>query len=350
MKPALLTGALAVAAVATVAPVVQAVKLPDGLTPEDRAHAKAASVEAIAGAIRESEIVLGKRTSPSGTYAPANISCPQLNTTGATYVGFIRNASGFQLNPAEDTYIRNHRAARQSDWNTWLKQSQIGLDSDVPGGFDNYTSDQSRVPTVGIAFSGGGYRAMLNGAGVFAGLDGRNDTAKQIGTGGLVQLADYLVGLSGGSWLTGSVAINDYPTTQQLIDEIWNLDSNLVLPDSGKISFYSSLIHDVNQKKDFVGNGYWTGITDYWARALSYHLINNTKYPEHGINVTWGDVRNVSRFQDFTYPYPIIVADERGTFYVLLFRSLPSCDLPLLTLGNGNRGICSITASSLFFR
>lgn len=311
MKTSLLAGLVAAAAAL---PAAQAASLPDGLAAEERANAKAESVERVARAIVARDELLGKRTAPSGSYAPANITCPQLNTTGATYVGLIRNASSFQVSPDEATYIRNHRAARRSDWNAWLKQSQVGLDSLVPGGFDNYTSDPSRVPKIGIASSGGGYRAMLNGAGVFAAFDGRNDTAKAIGTGGLLQAADYISGLSGGSWLTGSVAMNDYPTTQRLHDEVWNLDSNLVVPSDGKISFYTGLIRDVDDKKDFVGNGHWTGITDYWARALSHHLINDTMYPDHGVNATWSDVRNTSNFQNFQYPFPIIISDERGTY------------------------------------
>lgn len=74
------------------------------------------------------------------------------------------------------------------------------------------------------------------------------------------------------------------------------------------------MIRDVHDKKQFVGNGHWTGITDYWARALGTHLLNDTMYPRHGVNATWSDVQRVSNFENAAYPYPIIVADERGTF------------------------------------
>lgn len=72
-------------------------------------------------------------------------------------------------------------------------------------------------PTVGIAVSGGGFRAALVGAGTFNALDGRNSSSVQAGTGGVLQLASYMTGLSGGSWFVGSFAINDQPTIYDLV-------------------------------------------------------------------------------------------------------------------------------------
>lgn len=72
-------------------------------------------------------------------------------------------------------------------------------------------------PTVGIAVSGGGFRAALVGAGTFNALDGRNTTAVQAGTGGVWQLASYMTGLSGGSWFVGSLAINSNPSIYDLV-------------------------------------------------------------------------------------------------------------------------------------
>lgn len=72
-------------------------------------------------------------------------------------------------------------------------------------------------PNVGIAVSGGGFRAALYGAGTFSAFDGRNDSAVQAGTGGVWQLATYMTGLSGGSWFVGSLAINNAPSIQALV-------------------------------------------------------------------------------------------------------------------------------------
>ena len=57
---------------------------------------------------------------------------------------------------------------------------------------------------------------MLYSAGIAQGLDGRNATANERGTGGVLQLADYFAGLSGGSWVTGAFAINNWPTVSSL--------------------------------------------------------------------------------------------------------------------------------------
>ncbi|KDN46144.1 putative lysophospholipase [Tilletiaria anomala UBC 951] len=261
-------------------------------------------------------LALTPRSAPSGDYAPSTISCPAASaanaSAGLSYSGQLRNASTRTLNPDEANYIAQHRAAKQADWTSWLSQSQVGLDAAVPGGFSNYTGgNASRVPRIAIATSGGGLRAMLYGAGVFSALDSRNSTATQVGTGGLLQLADYVTGLSGGSWLTGSVALNDYPTTQSLHDGTWDLESNLIVPQDNALNFYANIIEDVDEKRSYATSNY-TGITDYWGRALSYHLLNSTKYANHGAATTWSDVRNVSNFQSFAYPFPIVIADQRN--------------------------------------
>ncbi|KAJ4136632.1 Lysophospholipase 1 [Fusarium falciforme] len=58
------------------------------------------------------------------------------------------------------------------------------------------------MPKIAVACSGGGYRAMLSGAGMLAAMDNRTDGANEHGLGGLLQGATYLAGLSGGNWLT----------------------------------------------------------------------------------------------------------------------------------------------------
>ena len=109
---------------------------------------------------------------------------------------------------------------------------------------------------------------MLYGGGVFNALDSRNNSAVSAKTGGLLQLVDYIAGLSGGSWLTGSVAINDYPTTQALHDSVWNLESNLVFPSDDALTEYASILAEVQDKRSFTGS-FYTGITDLWSRALA---------------------------------------------------------------------------------
>lgn len=47
---------------------------------------------------------------------------------------------------------------------------------------------------------------MLVGGGMLAAFDGRSEDAVAANTGGILQLSRYVVGVSGGSWMTGSLA------------------------------------------------------------------------------------------------------------------------------------------------
>lgn len=103
------------------------------------------------------------------------------------------------------------------------------------------TPSTSNMPKVAIAFSGGGLRAMLSGAGVFDGLDSRSTTAKpNLNDGkptvnGLLDWASYMTGLSGGSWLIGASAQNNYATIDSLRSKIWK--NPQLIPDLSDFGF-----------------------------------------------------------------------------------------------------------------
>jgi len=149
------------------------------------------------------------------------------------------------------------------------------------------------------------------------GLDGRNTTAQNRGTAGFLQLADYIAGLSGGSWAVGSLALNDWPTAQELADNTWNLNEDLIIPQDNTISYYADIVTDVAGKRN---EGFSTGIVDYWGRALSYHLVNSS-YPNQGQATTFSDIRNTSNFESATFPFPLVVADEREAGELLIYRN-----------------------------
>jgi len=98
---------------------------------------------------------------------------------------------------------------------------------------------------------------------------------------------------------------------------VWNLSNNLVIPSDNTISFYTALVTQVADKRD---EGFPTAITDYWGRALSYHLVNNT-YPNEGEGTTFSDIRNTSNFVSAAYPFPLIVADEREPGELLIYQN-----------------------------
>ena len=158
---------------------------------------------------------------------------------------------------------------------------------------------------------------QIHGAGYVMGLDGRNTTAQARGTAGFLQLASHISGLSGGSWAVGSLALNDWPTAQTLAESTWNLEDDLIVPADGKLGYYTDIVVDVAGKRE---EGFTTGIVDYWGRALSYHLVNDS-YPDQGQATTWSDIRNTSSFQSAAFPFPVVVADEREAGELLIYRN-----------------------------
>jgi lysophospholipase len=184
-------------------------------------------------------------------YAPTtNVQCPDVSAGPLIRVFTPQSQS---LHPDEDTYVKHRRAnVIPNAWKDWLGDaSQIGYD---------LSTLQGAYPQVAIALSGGGYRAAQYGAAVLNALDGRNTSAKSAGTGGLLQVASYLGGLSGGAWLTGSLYANNWPSAYDMVlgdgkdGNGWLLDLDLVIPDGTNIfskknqKFFDSIMESVYAK------------------------------------------------------------------------------------------------------
>lgn len=84
--------------------------------------------------------------------------------------------------------------------------------------------------------------------GMAMGLMADNQHAKDAGTGGWFDAMLYMAGLSGGSWATTTYIANEGMMPTDLANNVWNLDSNLIFPSDGKVSFYSDLMDEVNAK------------------------------------------------------------------------------------------------------
>lgn len=104
---------------------------------------------------------------------------------------------------------------------------------DASAYIEKHKDNATALPNIGIAFSGGGYRAMLNGAGAVAAFDSRTPNSTSNGKlGGLLQSATYIAGLSGGGWLLGSMYMNNFTSIQNIIDrngdgEMWQLGNSI---------------------------------------------------------------------------------------------------------------------------
>ena len=150
---------------------------------------------------------------------------------------------------------------------------------------NSHSNNITALPNIAIAASGGGYRAMLNGAGGVAAFDSRSPNSTAPGQlGGLLQSATYFAGLSGGSWLVGSIYGNNFTTIQNLISGAgnsgtWDFTNSIIEgPNHGfqlltSADYYRNLFDQVEDKSN---EGFNTTLTDYWGRALSYQLINAT--------------------------------------------------------------------------
>jgi len=138
-------------------------------------------------------------TSTTRGYTVSYTSCPTLST-------WARLATGIGSSEA-----------------SWLVSRSLK----VSNGFRSYTSNAWQgipqytnlpgVPRVGIAVSGGGYRAMLNGVGVLQAFNGSDHNAVTNGTGGLLDSALYTTGLSGGAWAVGSWALYGWKNMYDLV-------------------------------------------------------------------------------------------------------------------------------------
>lgn len=196
--------------------------------------------------------------------------------------------------------------------------SHLNMTFDAVSYLTNHASNISNIPNIGIAVSGGGYRALTNGAGAIKAFDSRTPGSTQKGQlGGLLQSATYFSGLSGGGWLLGSIYMNNFTTISSLQaykeGETWQFQNSIAKGPKAKglqawdtAEYYKSLLGVVSGKKDA---GFNISFTDYWGRALSYQLINAT---DGGPEYTWSSIALADQFKAGKMPMPILVADGRN--------------------------------------
>jgi lysophospholipase len=190
---------------------------------------------------------------------------------------------------------------------------------DATSYMNKVSANASTLPNIGIAVSGGGYRALMNGAGFLAAADNRTNNGTNTGQiGGLLQSATYVAGLSGGGWLVGSMYTNNFSSVQTLRDgspksSVWQFGNSILEgPDDGGIQlftsadYYATIEDEVSHKQDA---GFNASLTDYWGRALSYQLVNAT---DGGPAYTFSSISLQDNFRDGSIPFPVLVTDGRA--------------------------------------
>ncbi|KAG2125810.1 lysophospholipase [Suillus clintonianus] len=265
------------------------------------------------------------QSAASLAYTPVYGACP----SGFTLVRQAgSSAAGNQtLNPQETAYISSRKSnVLPNAWKTYLSNieaTDVSLPSYVS---DILSGDSGDYPNLGIACSGGGWRSAMFGAGVMSVLDSRNAASAALGTGGLLQAAQYLTGLSSGSLLVGTLAQANFPTMHDLIFGTnstdptnawggWFAQLSRAAPYTNatqNAEYIQLLVDEVRGKFEA---GFSVSYVDVIARDNGRHFVNGTDinnfYDEflvHGAGYTWSAVANVSTFMAYEQPFPIILA------------------------------------------
>ena len=214
----------------------------------------------------------------SDGYTPVNTQCPQDRP---------RIRASHTLSDVEKKWLRKRRSKTVQPMKDFLGRLNIpGFDA---AGYitKNGQGDFKNLPNIGIAFSGGGYRAMTVGAGVYSAFDSRTPGSTAPGhIGGLLQSATYISGLSGGAFMIGSLYSNNFTTVDNILDQsgrkqgsIWEFHRNIIEgPRRGVWGIrsiqYLEHIHDqIKRKKEA---GWDTSLTDYWGRGQAYQYFNDS--------------------------------------------------------------------------
>lgn len=233
-----------------------------------------------------------------GSYQPYTTTCPSGNLR--------REANGISSNESE--YLLNRYEITNKNLIDFLSNKANLSDFDAENFINDY-SPQHNI-SIGLAFSGGGYRAMLSGAGQILALDNRFNELEYMG--GLLQSASYLTGLSGGNWLVGTLVLNNWILVNEILEKdlgIWEIDDSIINPNGinlvGTLEYYYKIQLAISNKQDA---GFDTSVTDIWGRALSFQFFPDSS---GGVNLTWSGIRDLSNFQNYSMPFPIVVADGR---------------------------------------
>ena len=243
---------------------------------------------------------------PNG-YVPETVDCPSTLPS-------IRQAS--ELSAEETAWLPQRMKKTIPPMRDLLSRLDI-TDFDVDSYMHKIVDNATLVPNIGLAFSGGGYRALLNGAGALAAFDSRTSDSSAPGhLGGLLQASTYIAGLSGGSWLVGSIFINNFTSVEHILglgddeDAIWQFDMPITKgPEDGIISttsYLKGIVEDVAAKK---AAGFNTSLTDVWGRALSFQLVSPV---DGGPGYTFSSIAQDDTFKSGNSPMPIFVADGRN--------------------------------------
>lgn len=243
---------------------------------------------------------------PTDSYAPGEIDCPSSNN-------LVRHANGISSDEAD--WVKSRQQYTNEKLIEFLQRANM-TDFDA----SDFVTNKAQSPiNIGVAFSGGGYRAMLAGAGQLAALDERTNGANKTGLGGLLQALTYLAGLLGGNWLVGTIVMNNWTDVDTILREgkLWDLSTSIVnyggINVAKTLKYYKGISDDLEAKRKA---GFEVSLTDTWGRALLHQFF--TELNDTGAALTWLTLQDLDPFTLHQMPFPIVVADGRTPGLVII--------------------------------
>ncbi|WBW72960.1 phospholipase B-like protein Plb1 [Schizosaccharomyces osmophilus] len=238
----------------------------------------------------EPSVVFAQKRKSGGSnepsYAPYYAECPSRN--------IVETLSNGSIPRAESQYMSSRSSKTNSAVKDFLRNAQL------PNMATDSLSGQNG-PSIGIALSGGGFRAMLLDGGAISAMDARHSNHTIFS--GLLQASDYIVGADGGAWTLGSMAVNNFSTVEELSGSVWQLAKPVMYPKSAIVfnaSFYKNLISQVTAK---LNAGFNISLSDYWGRVLGRPFGDS----HYGMpNISYSSISDQEWYRQADFPYPII--------------------------------------------
>ncbi|KAL8830984.1 MAG: hypothetical protein Q9191_001133 [Dirinaria sp. TL-2023a] len=248
-------------------------------------------------------------------YAPVTVKC-----SGT----LVRDAKG--IAKAEKDWVTKRKEKTDKALADWIQKT-------------NPEFDTAKLPTVALAHSGGGYRAMLTGAGLIKGFDSR-DT--KVSTSGILQGITYQAGLSGGAWLLSGLIGNNYPTVSKIVKDYWKetLEAGALIPDDDlfdTFEIYDQIEDDLDVKEKA---GFDATIVDLYGLLLSNQFLPDERWAG-----TLSQVTQYSAFKDHSMPFPIVTAlgpPDPGDECVA-DKETPSYEFTPYEFGSWDKGVAAFT-------
>lgn len=143
------------------------------------------------------------------SYAPTISECP-------AGIKLVRQPRG--LSKHETVWVRGRKSVAAGTFAAYLDRVELEAFNTTVYTSKIQACPEVNMPTIGMANSGGAWRAAFTGVGALRAFDDQFVPATEQKTGGILQSMTYYAGLSGGSWPTSSLALHNYPPVDDLVE------------------------------------------------------------------------------------------------------------------------------------